>query len=194
MTMGRVSFGGITKSVCLACVPEAEVGDYVVVHVGFAIAVVDEAEAGAHPRVPARAGRAGRTSKLPNPGEGGHAMKYVDEYRNEADAKKLLGAIRARVTRPWTLMEICGGQTHTFVKFGIDRMLPPEISLVHGPGCPVCVTPLEMIDKGHEIARRPDVIFTSFGDMLRVPAATPTSSPPRPPAPTSASSTRRWTP
>ncbi|MEJ2502691.1 MAG: hydrogenase formation protein HypD, partial [Gemmatimonadota bacterium] len=73
---------------------------------------------------------------------------------------------------PWSLMEICGGQTHTFVKFGIDRMLPDQVQLVHGPGCPVCVTPLEMIDKAHAIARRPEVIFTSFGDMLRVPGTT----------------------
>ncbi len=99
-------------------------------------------------------------------------MKYIDEYRDETDAKKLLAAIRKTVTRPWALMEICGGQTHTFVKFGIDRMLPDEVELVHGPGCPVCVTPLEMIDKAHAIARRPEVIFTSFGDMLRVPGTT----------------------
>ncbi len=99
-------------------------------------------------------------------------MKYIDEYRDEADAKKLLAAIEKTVTRPWSLMEVCGGQTHTFVKFGIDRMLPDEVQLVHGPGCPVCVTPLEMIDKAHAIARRPDVIFTSFGDMLRVPGTT----------------------
>ncbi|MFO7892244.1 MAG: hydrogenase formation protein HypD [Longimicrobiales bacterium] len=99
-------------------------------------------------------------------------MKYIDEYRDEADAKKLLNAIRQTVTQPWSLMEICGGQTHTFVKFGIDRMLPDEVQLVHGPGCPVCVTPLEMIDKAHAIARRPEVIFTSFGDMLRVPGST----------------------
>ena len=98
-------------------------------------------------------------------------MKYIDEYRDEGDAKKLLEAIVRRVTRPWSLMEICGGQTHTFVKFGIDRMLPEEVQLVHGPGCPVCVTPLEMIDKAHAIARRPEVIFTSFGDMLRVPGS-----------------------
>jgi hydrogenase expression/formation protein HypD len=98
-------------------------------------------------------------------------MKYIDEYRDEGDAKKLLGAIADRVTRPWTLMEVCGGQTHTFVKFGIDRMLPEDVSLVHGPGCPVCVTPLEQIDKAYEIARRPEVIFTSFGDMLRVPGS-----------------------
>jgi hydrogenase expression/formation protein HypD len=98
-------------------------------------------------------------------------MRFVDEYRNEADAQKLLAAIRRTVTRPWTLMEICGGQTHTLIKSGIDRMLPAEVTLVHGPGCPVCVTPLELIDKAVAIARRPGVILTSFGDMLRVPGS-----------------------
>jgi hydrogenase expression/formation protein HypD len=96
-------------------------------------------------------------------------VRYVDEYRNEKDARRLLAAIRARVTRPWSIMEICGGQTHTFVRFGIDRMLPDRITLVHGPGCPVCVTPLELIDRALAIAARPEVTFTSFGDMLRVP-------------------------
>ncbi len=98
-------------------------------------------------------------------------MKYIDEYRNEADAQKVLAMIRRTVTRPWTIMEICGGQTHNLIKFGIDRLLPEQITLVHGPGCPVCVTPLELIDKAIAIARRPDVIFTSFGDMLRVPGS-----------------------
>jgi hydrogenase expression/formation protein HypD len=98
-------------------------------------------------------------------------MRFVDEYRDEEGAQKLLHAIEKTITRPWTLMEICGGQTHTLVKFGIDRMLPEEISLVHGPGCPVCVTPLEMIDRAVSIARREEVIFTSFGDMLRVPGS-----------------------
>jgi len=98
-------------------------------------------------------------------------VKYVDEYRDEAAATSLLEAIRQRATRRWTLMEICGGQTHTLVKFGIDRMLPDEIELVHGPGCPVCVTPLEMIDRAIAVARRDEVIFTSFGDMLRVPGS-----------------------
>jgi len=98
-------------------------------------------------------------------------MKYIDEYRNEADAHKVLAMIRRTVTRPWTIMEICGGQTHNLIKFGIDRLLPEQITLVHGPGCPVCVTPLELIDKAIAIARRPDVIFTSFGDMLRVPGS-----------------------
>jgi hydrogenase expression/formation protein HypD len=99
-------------------------------------------------------------------------MKFVDEYRDEATAKALLAAIARDTTRPWTLMEICGGQTHTLLRSGIDRMLPEAITLVHGPGCPVCVTPLEQIDRALAIARRRDVIFTSFGDMLRVPGST----------------------
>src|SRR5438132_1164899 len=98
-------------------------------------------------------------------------MKYLDEYRDGETARKLALAIARTVTRPWTIMEVCGGQTHTIVKYGIDHILPECIELVHGPGCPVCVTPLEMIDKAHAIAARPDVIFCSFGDMLRVPGS-----------------------
>src|SRR5436305_6304099 len=98
-------------------------------------------------------------------------MKYVDEYRDSTAAARLAEAIERTVTRPWTIMEVCGGQTHTIVKYGIDEILPADIELVHGPGCPVCVTSLEMIDRAHAIASRPDVIFTSFGDMLRVPGS-----------------------
>jgi hydrogenase expression/formation protein HypD len=98
-------------------------------------------------------------------------MKYLDEYRDEALARKILGEIHRTVTKPWVLMEVCGGQTHSIVKYGIDRLLPEEVELVHGPGCPVCVTSLEMIDKAHAIAQRPNVIFCSFGDMLRVPGS-----------------------
>lgn len=98
-------------------------------------------------------------------------MKYIDEYRDADAAKSVAFAIARIVTRPWTIMEICGGQTHAIVKFGIDELLPKEITLVHGPGCPVCVTPLELIDKAVEIAGRPGVIFCSFGDMLRVPGS-----------------------
>jgi hydrogenase expression/formation protein HypD len=98
-------------------------------------------------------------------------MKYIDEYRDETVAGKLVKELRRLVTRSWVLMEVCGGQTHTIVKNGIDHLLPEEIELVHGPGCPVCVTSLEMIDKAHAIAQRPDVIFCSFGDMLRVPGS-----------------------
>ncbi|MBC8249666.1 MAG: hydrogenase formation protein HypD [Anaerolineales bacterium] len=98
-------------------------------------------------------------------------MKYIDEYRDEATAQWYVEAIRRTVTRPWTLMEICGGQTHTMLKFGLDRMLPEEVTLVHGPGCPVCVTPVELLDKAIAIASRTGVTFCSFGDMLRVPGS-----------------------
>ncbi len=99
-------------------------------------------------------------------------MKYVDEYRDGQAARDCAQAIARLVTRPWVLMEICGGQTHAIVKFGIDDLLPPAVTLVHGPGCPVCVTPLELIDKAVAIAGQPGVIFCSFGDMLRVPGST----------------------
>ena len=96
-------------------------------------------------------------------------MKYLDEYRDPALARRLLAELRATATRPWAIMEVCGGQTHTLVRQGIDELLPAGIRMIHGPGCPVCVTPLEMIDKAVAIAARPEVIFTSYGDMLRVP-------------------------
>ncbi len=98
-------------------------------------------------------------------------MKYITEYRDSALVNGVINEIRRTVTRPWTLMEICGGQTHAIVRYGIDQLLPPEIELVHGPGCPVCVTPLELIDKALAIASQPDVIFCSYGDMLRVPGS-----------------------
>ena len=98
-------------------------------------------------------------------------MKYIDEFRNQELAQNLLLRLRAMVTRPWVVMEVCGGQTHSIVKYGLDELLPKEIELAHGPGCPVCVTSLELIDRAHALARRPDVIFCSFGDMLRVPGS-----------------------
>ncbi|HMK38207.1 MAG TPA: hydrogenase formation protein HypD [Bacteroidota bacterium] len=98
-------------------------------------------------------------------------MKYIDEYRDGEAAGTSAEMIRRITTREWTLMEICGGQTHTIVKYGIESLLPNGLTLVHGPGCPVCVTPLEIIDRAIAIAARPDVIFTSFGDMLRVPGS-----------------------
>jgi hydrogenase expression/formation protein HypD len=98
-------------------------------------------------------------------------MKYLDEYRDETLAKKLIQELERCRTQAWTIMEVCGGQTHSIVKHGIDYLLPDEIELVHGPGCPVCVTPLEMIDRAHAIAACPEVIFCSFGDMLRVPGS-----------------------
>jgi hydrogenase expression/formation protein HypD len=98
-------------------------------------------------------------------------MKHLEEYRDADAARKLTSAIARTVSRPWTVMEVCGGQTHSIVRYGIDEILPSSLELVHGPGCPVCVTPLEMIDRAHKIASRPDVIFCSFGDMLRVPGS-----------------------
>lgn len=98
-------------------------------------------------------------------------MKYIDEFQDPDLAARLLDDIRATVTRPWALMEVCGGQTHSIIRHGIDQLLPDEVELIHGPGCPVCVTPLEVIDKALEIASRPEVIFCSFGDMLRVPGS-----------------------
>ncbi|MER5971970.1 hydrogenase formation protein HypD [Streptomyces sp. NPDC002055] len=98
-------------------------------------------------------------------------MKYLDEFSDPVLAKRLFDDIRATVTQPWSLMEVCGGQTHSIIRHGIDQLLPDGISLIHGPGCPVCVTPLDVIDKALEIASRPDVVFCSFGDMLRVPGS-----------------------
>lgn len=98
-------------------------------------------------------------------------MKYLDEYRDGELTRRLIAEIAALVTRRWHIMEICGGQTHAILKSGLDQLLPPEIELIHGPGCPVCVTPLELVDKAVTIAAMPNVIFTSYGDMLRVPGS-----------------------
>ncbi len=98
-------------------------------------------------------------------------MKYLDEFSDPELAKRLLDDIHATTTSPWAMMEVCGGQTHSIIRHGLDQLLPDGIELIHGPGCPVCVTPLEVIDKALEIAGRPDVIFCSFGDMLRVPGS-----------------------
>src|SRR5258708_8802903 len=96
-------------------------------------------------------------------------MKFLTEFRDGEIAQRIAREIAQVTTRPWKIMEVCGGQTHSIIKKGIDQMLPPGIEMVHGPGCPVCVTPLELIDKALAIAAQPGVIFCSFGDMLRVP-------------------------
>lgn len=98
-------------------------------------------------------------------------MKYLQEFRNPELANNILAEIRHVTTRPWAIMEVCGGQTHTIIRHGVDQLLPDEIELIHGPGCPVCVTPLELIDRALAIAATPNVIFCSFGDMLRVPGS-----------------------
>lgn len=98
-------------------------------------------------------------------------MKYQHEFRDADLVNGLIGEIQRTITRPWVIMEICGGQTHAIMRYGLDQLLPPEVELVHGPGCPVCVTSLELIDKALAIAALPNVIFTSYGDMLRVPGS-----------------------
>ncbi len=98
-------------------------------------------------------------------------MKYLEEFRDADLAKRLLDDIHRMTTKHWAIMEVCGGQTHSIIRNGIDQLLPDKIEMIHGPGCPVCVTPLELIDKALAIAVRPEVIFCSFGDMLRVPGS-----------------------
>lgn len=98
-------------------------------------------------------------------------MRFIDEYRDARIAGRLAKDIAVHTTRPWVLMEICGGQTHTIMRYGLDELLPRQIELVHGPGCPVCVTPLETIDRAIALALRPEVILVSYGDMLRVPGS-----------------------
>jgi len=98
-------------------------------------------------------------------------MKHLTEYRDSDTARRLAAGIASLVTRPWAIMEVCGGQTHSIIRNALDQLLPPEVELIHGPGCPVCVTPLEMIDRALSIAALPGTIFCSFGDMLRVPGS-----------------------
>ncbi len=98
-------------------------------------------------------------------------MRFIDEYRDAEVAEQYAKAIKEITSKSWKIMEVCGGQTHAIVRYGIDELLPEKIELVHGPGCPVCVTPLELIDKAIQISERAEVIFTSFGDMLRVPGS-----------------------
>ncbi len=177
--VGRVDFCGIKKTVNLAFTPDAVPGDFLLVHVGFALTRVDEEEARRTYQYLAQIGALGEEGLAPvdavglEPLQAGRArpMKYVDEYRDPKIAQAVAGEIARKVTRPWVLMEVCGGQTHTLMRYGIDELLPREIELVHGPGCPVCVTPLEMVDRAIRIASLPGVIFTSYGDMLRVPGS-----------------------
>ncbi len=170
--MGRLDFGGVLREACLAYVPEAKSGDYAIVHVGFALNLLSEAEAQATLETLRQIVDFGAGDP---PDAEDRRVKYVDEYRDAHLVRGVLDEIRRRVTRPWVIMEICGGQTHAIVRHGLDQLLPRTIELVHGPGCPVCVTSLELIDKALAIASRPEVIFTSYGDMLRVPGLGPRS-------------------
>ncbi len=163
MKMAKVDFGGVIKEACMEYLPEVKLGDYTIVHVGFGLSILDEQEALETMELLKQIDALGE--------EGISRVKYLDEYRDADLTRKLLADMQKTVTRPWTLMEVCGGQTHSIIQSGLDQMLPPEINLIHGPGCPVCVTPLELVDKAIALASRPDVIFTSYGDMLRVPGS-----------------------
>ena len=196
--VGKVQFGGIVREVCLDLLPEAKAGEYLLVHVGYAISLVDEEEARKSYEYMELAGMLeGELTAFPDDGPApamdasppkddfaprtvedaarasgrGAAMKYLDEYRDEKLFRSQLARLTQIATRPWVLMEVCGGQTHTLVRYGIDELLPAGMEMVHGPGCPVCVTPVEIIDKAIALARRPHTILVSYGDMMRVPGS-----------------------
>ena len=161
--MGKVDFGGVAKRVCLDHVPEVQVGEYVLVHVGFALSRGRRSGGAAGLRLPAADERTGGIEGRDASARENATHEIPGRISRSRRRPRNCGRPSRRVTtRPWTIMEVCGGQTHTIVKYGIDELLPPEIELVHGPGCPVCVTPLEMIDQAHAIASRPG------GDLLLV--------------------------
>ena len=200
--MAKVDFGGVVKEVCLEYVPDIEVGDYTIVHVGFALQQLDEESAletlalfESWASMDKEFGDAWAARRAgAEAGEAGHAVKYLDEFNDPELAKRLLDDIHATVTRPWAIMEVCGGQTHSIIRHGIDQLLPDQVELIHGPGCPVCVTPLELIDKALEIASRPGrdlLLVRRHAAGARQRHATCSGSRAR--AATSASSTRRWT-
>lgn len=159
---GRVDFGGVIKEVSLACVQRSAAGDYVIVHAGVAISRRGRGGSGTDGGSVAGDRCVVRTG-------GGWRVRFVEEYRDPDRARRVAEEIARASTRPWTLMEVCGGQTHSILRHGIDQVLPPGLTLIHGPGCPVCVTPVRLVDAALEIAARPGVLFCSFGDMLRVP-------------------------
>ena len=173
--MAEVDFGGVRKQVCLAYIPDIEVDEYVIVHVGFAIQRLDEKSAletlANFDKLGILEEEFGDGFELAARQAGAGTVKYLEEFSDPDLAHKLLDQIHAVTTRPWAMMEVCGGQTHSIIRHGIDQLLPDGVEMIHGPGCPVCVTPLEIIDKALAIAQRPGVIFCSFGDMLRVPGS-----------------------
>ena len=146
--MGKVNFGGVVKKVCLAFVPELELGDYTIVHVGFALSRIDEASA---KETLAEFEKMGLLEEE----SGRCASKYLARISRWREGRHIAKEIRRITTQPWAIMEVCGGQTHSIIRNGIDQLLPDGIELIHGPGCPVCVTPLDVIDKALAIAARP---------------------------------------
>lgn len=160
LAMGRVRFGGVTRKVCLSLVPRAERDDFLLVHVGFALARIDADEAA---RSSARAAPTASGSRAVRK----RPIRHVDEYRDAATVQRLIEAIGRRATRRWTLLDVSGG--HDEGASGLGALLPANVQLLRGPGCAVCVIPPELIDRAAVIAARSDVIFCSYGDVLRVP-------------------------
>ncbi len=152
-----------------------QVGDYTIVHVGFALSKIDEASAQQTLTTFAQLGlleeELDELKSTDLPSSKANYVKYLTEYRDADQAMRLVDEIRRITTRPWAIMEVCGGQTHSIIRNGLDQLLPEQIEMIHGPGCPVCVTPIETIDRALSIAAQPNVIFCSYGDMLRVPGS-----------------------
>lgn len=161
LAMGRVRVGGVTRKVCLSLVPGAERDDFLLVHAGFALSRIDMDEAAkSSARItPASGSRAVRKRPL----------RHVDEYRDAGTVERLVAAIRRTATRPWRLLEACAGHGSAATTSALRALMPENVQLVRGPGCPVCVTPPETIDRASAIAARSEVIFCSYGDMLEVP-------------------------
>ncbi len=173
-----VEFEGVAQACHMACVPQAEVGDYVLVHAGIAIAIIDQQAA---QRVMEELERLGFSEEIepsdvqsvPNtscaPRRPG--MRFLDEFRDPLLAQQLVDRVCATSTKPWVLMDVCGGQTHSLLRYGIEQALQGSVEFLHGPGCPVCVTAVEAIDFARQLCMLPGVTLTSFGDMLRVPGS-----------------------
>jgi hydrogenase expression/formation protein HypD len=162
LPMGRVRFGGVTRKVCLSLLPHAERDDFLVVHVGFALARIDVEEAA---KSSARAAPTVSGSRAVRK----RPLRHVDEYRDAATVQRLVEAIARTATRRWTLLDVCAGHDPNPTDSGLAALLSESVQLVRGPSCPVCVTPPETIDRAGAIAARSEVIFCSYGDMLRVP-------------------------
>jgi hydrogenase expression/formation protein HypD len=161
LRMGRVRFGGVTRKVCLSLLPQAARDDFFLVHVGFALARIDVEEAA---KSSARAAPTASGSRAIRK----RPLRHVDEYRDAATVQRLVGAIARTATRRWTLLDVCGGHDPDPAGSGLAALLGESVQLLRGPGCPVCVTPPEIIDRAGAIAARSEVIFCTYGDMLRV--------------------------
>ena len=184
--MGKVEFGGVSRRVCSGARARGRPRRLRAGPRGLRAFAHQRGRGPSRLRVPRKHGSTGRIE--------GAAMKHLDEYRDRSAVRKLSSAIARIVTRPWTIMEVCGGQTHSIVKYGIDRILPAEVELVHGPGCPVCVTSLEMIDRAMRSPPVPGSSSARLATCSACPVRAATSCSSSREAATSGSSIHRWTP